>query len=577
MKIWLNNILIYILAIIAVISINFNIGLDVFNTERFGEVSVIYVILFIFMVYLLKKVFRIKEKRIVIVSFIVSVILSAIEILGCSLGNNEIVVIPKSAIIKFGGYIILFYTAIVLLFRRIDFILKSKVQKSEDIKKYNVKSFILVWLSIFILWLPYFIKYYPGVMTTDSIFQTGQAIAYGLNSHHPMFHTLVIKLCLTVGEKIHDYNLGVAIYSIIQMLIMSGIFSYTIYYMKKRNVSRTIAIISFLFFSFYPVFPMYSITMWKDVLFGGMVLLYIINIIELIHDTEKYFSSWKNIVKFVIITLLLMLFRNNGVYAIILSVPIMIIIFRRNYKKILIMYLVPIILYYAFNTFAYNVLLATKGNIAEALSVPMQQIARVVKYNNDKLTEDEKKEINKYMPINKVGEVYDSRISDPVKNLFKSEKLKENKTEFIKLWWNLFLKYPREYIESFLYNSYGYWYPDTCNWIYATDIAENDFGIKQIRNVNVPLLDNFIKIRNIPVISMIFSVGFAFWIAFIIVIYLFYKRKYKYIVAFVTMIALWFTTLASPVYCEYRYVFSIFTCIPIFISILEISNEKYDG
>lgn len=574
MKNGMKNILIYILALIAVISINFNIGTNVFNTERFGEVSVIYVALFIFMVYILKRVFKIKEKRIIIIGLIVSVILSTIEILGYSLSINEIVMIPKSAIIKFLGYIILFYTAIVLLFRKIDCVLKCKSEKKEHIKKDNIKKFGFIWLLIFILWLPYFIKYYPGVMTTDSIFQTGQAIAYGLNSHHPMFHTLIIKLCLEIGNKIYDYNLGVAIYSIIQMLIMSGIFSYTIYYMKKRNVSITIRIMSFLFFSFYPVFPMYSITMWKDVIFGGIVLLYIINVIELIHNTEKYLCSWKTIIKFIIITLLLMLFRNNGIYAIILSIPIVLIIFRKNFKKVLIIYLVPIILYYLFNSFAYNVLGASKGNIAEALSVPMQQIARVVKYYNDKLTENEKKEINRYLPIDKIGEAYDPRISDPVKNLFQSEEFKGNKIEFVGLWLDLFFKYPREYIESFLYNSYGYWYPDTCNWIYATDIAENEFGIKQSRIFDVSLLDNFIKVRNIPILSMIFSVGFAFWIAFIIVIYLVYRKKYKYIVTFVTMIALWFTTLASPVYCEYRYVFAIFTCIPILISVLEISNEK---
>lgn len=577
MKKYLENICIYILAIIAVISINFNISSNVFDLDRFGEVSIIYVVLFIFMVYLLKRVLKIKERRIVIVSLILSVILSSIQILGYSLSCNEKILIPKSAIIKFFGYIVLFYMATILLFRKISNILKRKKQENEDVKDNKLKTFVYAWITIFVLWIPYLIKYYPGVITTDSIFQTGQAIAYGLNSHHPMFHTLVIKLFLMMGNKIQDYTLGVALYSIFQMLVLSGSFSYAIYYMRKRDVSKRLRIISFVFFAFYPVFPMYSITMWKDVLFGAMILLYIINIIELIHNTDKYLSSWRNIICFILITLLVMLFRNNGIYAIILSVPIMLIVFKKNYKKIVIMYLLPIILYYGFNLFAYNILGASKGNVAEALSVPMQQIARVVKYYEQELTEEEKEEINQYLPIDKVGEAYDSRISDPVKNLFKSEEFKSNKIEFIKLWWNLFLKYPKDYVESFLYNSYGYWYPDTCNWIYATDIAENEFGIRQTKRTEISLLDNCIKIRNIPIISMIFSVGFAFWIALVIVVYLIYKRKYKYIVAFVTMMALWVTTLASPVYCEYRYVFAIFTSLPILISTLEISNEKIIG
>lgn len=572
MKKWMNNIAIYILSVISVISINFNISSNVIEFERFGEESVIYVALFIIMTYMLKRVAKIKEKRIVIISLIVSVLLSTIEILGYSLNFNDKVVIPKSAIIKFIGYTILFYTAIIYLFKRISSILKKLQNK--DLKVYNAKSLIFIWLAIFILWMPYFIKYYPGIMTVDSVYQVRQAISTGLDSHHPMFHTLLIRLCLTIGSKVKDYNLGVALYSIVQMLALSGIFAYTIYYMQKKGVSKILRIISFIFFTFYPVFPIYSITMWKDVLFGGMILLYTINIIELIFNTDTYLESYKNIAKFIIITLLVMLFRNNGIYAIILSVPIMIIIFRKHYKKIIIMYLLPIILYYAFNAFAYNVLSARKGNIVEALSVPVQQIARVVKYNEDNLTEDEKREISKYFILDELGEAYDSKLSDPVKNLFNSKEFEENKFEFIKLWLNLFFKYPREYVESFLYNSYGYWYPDTHNWIYATYIGENEFGIKQTNNIEYLLLDESIKIRNIPVISMMYSVGFAFWIAFIIIMYLVYKRKYKYIVGFVTIIMLWLTTLASPVYCEYRYVFAIFTCIPILISILEISNKQ---
>lgn len=576
MKKVLKNIFTYILAIIATISVNFNIGSEVVNFDRFGETSVIYIILFIFFLYILKRVLRIKQKRLIIMSLGVSIIFAIIEILGYSLSHDAQLMIPKSAIIKLIGYVILFYCAISILFTKFNIFLKQEKCKEEN--TINIKYFIVAWIGIFVLWIPYLIKYYPGIMTTDSIMQTGQAIAYGLNSHHPMFHTLFIKLCLEIGSKIKDYNLGVAIYSILQMLIMSGIFSYTVYYMKKRDVSKTIRIITLLFFALYPVFPMYAVTMWKDVLFGTLMLLYTINIVELVHDTESYTSSWKRILGFIIITLLVMLLRNNGIYAIILSAPIVLIVFRKYYKQIIIMFLIPIILYYCFNSFAYNVLKANKGNIAEALSVPMQQMARVAKYHKDELTEEQKNDIDEFIPVDKAAEVYDSKISDPVKNLFNSEKFKTDKIKFIKVWGSLFLDYPKEYIESFLYGSFGYWYPDVSNWIYATEIGENEFEIKQTKELNqIKLLDECIKIRNIPVVSMIFSVGFAFWIALTIIIYLIYIKKYKYIVCFATMIALWITTLASPVYCEYRYVFSIFTCLPIFISILQISNKKTIG
>lgn len=58
MKKVLKNIFTYILAIIATISVNFNIGSEVVNFDRFGETSVIYIILFIFFFIHFKKSFK---------------------------------------------------------------------------------------------------------------------------------------------------------------------------------------------------------------------------------------------------------------------------------------------------------------------------------------------------------------------------------------------------------------------------------------------------------------------------------------------------------------------------------------
>ena len=44
--------------------------------------------------------------------------------------------------------------------------------------------------------------------------------------------------------------------------------------------------------------------------------------------------------------------------------------------------------------------------------------------------------------------------------------------------------------------------------------------------------------------------------------------------------ALWLTTLASPVWCEYRYIYSIFTTLPITtiltISLANTNNDDYN-
>ena len=94
--------------------------------------------------------------------------------------------------------------------------------------------------------------------------------------------------------------------------------------------------------------------------------------------------------------------------------------------------------------------------------------------------------------------------------------------------------------------------------------------------VEINLMDkmnNIINQRKVPLISMAFSIGFTFWIVLICAIYTVYKKKYKYLLVYIPIFALWLTTIASPVWCEYRYIYSMFTCIPL-LTVANISFEN---
>ena len=65
--------------------------------------------------------------------------------------------------------------------------------------------------------------------------------------------------------------------------------------------------------------------------------------------------------------------------------------------------------------------------------------------------------------VENVWEDYNPILSDPVKFNFNNEYFSENKSEFISIWLKLFVKYPKDYIEAFISNSYGYYYPEVRN------------------------------------------------------------------------------------------------------------------
>ena len=107
------------------------------------------------------------------------------------------------------------------------------------------------------------------------------------------------------------------------------------------------------------------------------------------------------------------------------------------------------------------------GNIGEALSIPLQQFARVMKYNE--LTDQEEKEIMNYTNLSKEQIIngYTPTLSDPIKGYFNEEYFSNNKLEFIKLYLKLAIKYPKDTLLAFIFNNYGYYAPNRNNIPYT--------------------------------------------------------------------------------------------------------------
>ncbi|MBR2240715.1 MAG: hypothetical protein IJ890_05000 [Clostridia bacterium] len=573
------NVLKIVIAFAITMAINTNLDK---NVIKYDGNSVMYIMEFIAVYYITSAGLKKVDKRLVIITSILAFLAAGIEVVGYSINNYknlsgifETSICFRKSLISFVGYFCLFDIINIIIFNGIN---KIKQKDLATKKECNKRNLLIYWIIIFICWMPYYLNYFPGLTTSDSMLQIYQSLGISeLTAHHPLIHTLFIGIFMNFGKAIGSYTAGVAIYTIVQMLIMSLIFATTVYVMKKRKLPTFSIIIALTFYSVYPVNPLFSLMMWKDILFAGVMLVYTLFTWSLVNDTEKFIENKKKIFFYTIVMILLMFFRNNGLYVIILTLPFATILLRKYWKKIVLMYVIAIITYIAVNTAIMAIFNIRKGEVREALSVPMQQIARVVSYHKSELSQEELDNINKYIKSDNIENLYNPVISDPVKNYFDSKEFSDNKLDFIKLWLRLFKKYPVDYIESFICNSYGYYYPEAKHWV-ANRTMEKDeilyLQSKPIIEINlVKKVDSYIERRDIPFISMMFSIGFMFWLIIISLGYCIYKKYYKYILIYVPIIMLWFTTLASPVFCEFRYVYSIVTCLPI-VTMITTKNEK---
>lgn len=579
------NVLIFILSIITVIAISINVAGNefVYDGNNFK-----WVILLIILCVLFSKAKEKYNKRLFICSGIFSLVIGLFTILGF-MASNEEVQMTKNYIIM----LLFKYEAIVSILTSIIMIIMSNIPKAmekikgkKELKLFtaNKKSIFFVDGIIFLAYVPYLLNYYPGNVLIDSVIQILQGVgATPLTNHHPVLHTGIIAICINLGNFLfNSYEIGAFIYTLLQTIATSLIFSFSIYYMARKNVPVLIRVLTLLFYMFCPTICFYTITMYKDIPFALAVLLVTIALTELTTNTKNFFSSKSRMIFLALMILLAMFFRNNGVYAIILTFPFVLVVFRKYYKQVLLIFLLPIIIYEVITGPIYNAVGIEQGSTREALSIPIQQFARLMVNEEESLTDEQKNKIRQYLPIDNFEELYDPVFADPVKTYFSDEGFEQDKLGLVKLYIELAIKFPVETFESFINGSYGYYYPNTVGWGIYTGVSEElfkryeEYAFSEKPIVKIEALDKlneFVNTRDFPLTSMLISIGFLFWVVLVCITYVIYTRQYKKILIFLPVLFIWLTALASPVFCEARYVYSIFTCLPIFIAI-SMKNDK---
>ena len=97
-----------------------------------------------------------------------------------------------------------------------------------------------------------------------------------------VFESIDMKLPKTVTIIGND-NLGLFLYSIIQIAILSCTLAYSIKYMiKNMKISNRLGIIFLGIYALVPIFPFYAMSAVKDVIFSSFVLLYVIMLHKII-------------------------------------------------------------------------------------------------------------------------------------------------------------------------------------------------------------------------------------------------------------------------------------------------------
>ena len=512
-------------------------------------------------------------------SYIAGAILGAVFALCMVLGKLDAQSEAKNYIlwtaVRFTGLWVLFAAGLSVLFEKLSCVALADKVSDRSTKKCRLVFFasFACLLIVFSLWWLY---EFPGNTSPDSSNQIMQAMGLiPLSNHHPIANTMFLKLIFNIGFKLFDGNQNAALgsYTFVQLIFMSACFAYTVAALYREGIKRAAVIAVLASYLLLPYHASYSVTVWKDVPFGGMLLLMCTVLWQLLERSKKREKTGAQLLLlFVFSALGVCLLRSNGLYAFILALPFIIIVFRKRNIKIAFIAAGTAVASMLITGVVYPSLNIMPADFVESLSIPAQQIARVIA-SDDELTEEQEELLSRIIDISAVKDTYNENISDPVKNLIRTtgdvEYLSAHKGEYLKLWVNIGMSHPGDYLRGFIEQTKGYWYPDVKYWSMST-YCDDCIQLEIYKDRHLPdsigriFADVGFYSPNLPIVGSFFSIGLAAWVLLSMFSLCIVNRKYALTVIYIPVIAVLATLLiATPVYAEFRYAYSLFTTLPL--------------
>ena len=415
--------------------------------------------------------------------------------------------------------------------------------------------------------IPYLIWLWPGCLTPDSLAQIRMAIGLdALTNHHPVAHTLIIRLFVSFAAAHGHIYLGIAAYSIAQIVVMAVALAYATMRLLAWGTRRWLVVAAFLIFALSPVISAYSISMWKNIPFATGMLVITVMLIDLARDAGcARRLPW--LVGFSVALVAVFLLRSDGpIIALVVAGVALVLARREAWRPLLVALLATLLICGVIRGPVYSAI-STPGEMTEALSVPLQQIARASHDQGQNFTAEQRAFVAAVFEGRtpaQVGALYMPEVSDPVKNNASNAWIGANKGEFLRGWARLGLAHPRSYLNSFLANSYGYWFPQYRRWV-VSPVVDSALPVPGLTPKRASRTASAILFnpRGAPIIGLAWSIGFCFYLYCAAVAALVLTDQRRLLWTLAPLLVVFLVCLASPVSGEYRYAFGYLIALPV--------------
>lgn len=432
--------------------------------------------------------------------------------------------------------------------------------------------------------VPNLIICWPGILKYD----TYRSIAYGRgiarwSEYEPIGHSLLITTWDALSRMIGiGDTAALAFASIIQLITTSFAFTFMLWRCAVWGAKSGLWIALLGWVVLVPALSFSSITIVKDVPFTTAFIFFLVAIVEISRTIKGGTTTlWPWTVLFLGGAAMIAL-RNNGSYVVLLGTLALLIPFWNQRRRLIGCLIGFFLVFLVFSRVIPAYLDASSSPQTEMLSVPLQQVARIVVDHGTELSQQDQEFVRSLFDdwtFKDIAENYDPSISDPIKGKASQTWNEHGGDGFVQGWLRLVAEYPASAITATLANTVGYWAPGAPSWdgidtastlgVYDIwlDLPESNFE----RLVGKEWLES--TGQKVPVLGMVLSPGAITWVWILSLAILVRKRAFVMGSFMVPSILLMLTILAGPVSGGLRYSLGFYAALPIAVTIALLTPD----
>ncbi len=377
------------------------------------------------------------------------------------------------------------------------------------------KMLLATFAALILAWAPFWLSYFPGIMSPDSLSAWSQALTFRLSDYSPAVYTLYIWLTgMPLGTP--------ASASLLQLLLSAALIAALFSYLDRHGAQRWLLALGLALYVGLPIFGTFTVTLWHDILYS-LLVLWVTHVMYLSYITKGAWLAGRGHSWALAAALLLIpLFAHNGLSVVFGVLAGSFLVLRSQRRRVLAIAGGWLVGFLCVQLFAYPMLGIQPYSKAFASEALLHQIsAAITQHGTSGLTASEKSYLEKIMPFKDWVRKYNPYtpqflVSKRFNPSYNESPIDHHYSEFLKVWAEVGLRYPGSYLNERITENALVLRPtgDYRIALSSLRISPNSLGLKT-HSAAQTLLNTLRRIANFTTSNMIW-LWRPFWVMWLL-------------------------------------------------------------